>query len=87
MSIPLLNQYSTSNRAVIECINVETAEVLLSPLDDYYSLAAVFPEVNVSTCGQYTKNRDYFYNYMMVDSDKPTNLEIYYDVSILPIES
>ncbi len=99
ITIPLLNQYSTSNRAVIECINIETTELkLYTPLvgetGEITGLPLeIFSPVNVSSCGQYTNinittfpngtspgllKKEFYYNYLSVDSDKPTNLEIYY---------
>ena len=93
LTVPLLNQYSTSNRAVIECINIEITELYLySPTADGIPLE-IFVPVNVSSCGQYTNinittfpngtsnglfKKEFYNNYLFVDSDKPTNLEIYY---------
>lgn len=93
LTIPLLNQYSTSNKAIIECIDIETTETIMhSPTADGIPFVT-FPPVNVSSCGQYTNinittfpnktsdgllKKEFFQNYLFVDSDKPTNLEIYY---------
>lgn len=93
LTVPLLNQYSTSNKAIIECIDIETTETILySPIADSIPFV-IFTPVNVSSCGQYTKinittfpnrtsdgllKKEFFQNYLFVDSDKPTNLEIYY---------
>lgn len=93
MAVPLLNQYSTSNRAVIECINIEITELYFYPPRVDYLPVEIFSPVNVSSCGQYTNinittfpngtspgllKKEFYYNYLLVDSDKPTNLEIYY---------